>query len=132
MAAWLSLSGGLKIGAQLTDDGSGLGEVGSDGKGGNAILASTSRTELRSKTLALQKRLLVLRDLPSLAVPPTSSGERSAQTLIPWVERGFMWQGWEKWGDPSWKPGVSQEKMPPWRGGWVSSDLHPLEEAASE
>lgn len=38
-----------------------------------------------------------------------------------------MWQGWEKWGDPSWKPGVSQEKMPPWRGGWVSSDLHPLE-----
>lgn len=43
-----------------------------------------------------------------------------------------MWQGWEKWGDPSWKPGVSQEKMPPWRAGWVSSDLQPLEEAASK
>lgn len=69
---------------------------------------------------------------PSLAVPPTSSGERSVQTLIPWVEKGFMWQGWEKWGDASWKPGVSQEKMPPWRGGWVSPDLQPLEEAASK
>lgn len=101
-------------------------------EGGKRDPGVNIQNRITKQDISLAKRLLFLRDLPSLAVPPTNSGERSAQTLIPWVEKGFMWQGWEKWGDPSWKPGVSQEKMPPWRGGWVFSDLHPLEEAASE
>lgn len=68
LAAWFSSLGGLKIGARLTDDGSGLGEVGGEKPGVNI------QNRIMKQDMSLAKGLLVLRDLRNLAVQPTGGG----------------------------------------------------------